>query len=271
MLLARCLDKRCQGHEVFVTNYTQAFLNAEVREGEQLYAQPPEEWTPKLLQDGRRVVWKVRKVMLGWRTPLRRLQEHLLNKMKHFYPDTVVAMLAVGLSESTKKLLQELAKDMTMRWCMVTDKAQEFLGPFLCRTPQGYRFGDSCEYVTQLCNDFGFGQPKGSNTLSFEKDAESDTILDEVRQRRHRQLLEMLLYFDRLVIKKAFCQLSTHVNLHKFLIGLTIDGKHAWQQEEEQKGEIGTAVIFQEQLFISELFRDIQDAILLILHSRTMW
>ena len=26
------------------------------------------------------------------------------------------------------------------------------------------------------------------------------------------------------------------VNSHKFLIGLTIDGKHAWQQEEEQKG-----------------------------------
>ena len=25
------------------------------------------------------------------------------------------------------------------------------------------------------------------------------------------------------------------VNSHKFLIGLTIDGKHAWQQEEEQK------------------------------------
>ena len=42
MLLARCLDKRDQGHEAFVAVYTQAFLNAEVREGEQLYAQPPE-------------------------------------------------------------------------------------------------------------------------------------------------------------------------------------------------------------------------------------
>ena len=34
------LDKRDQGHEA-VADYTQAFLNAEVREGEQLYAQPP--------------------------------------------------------------------------------------------------------------------------------------------------------------------------------------------------------------------------------------
>ena len=41
MLLARCLDKRDQGHVAFVADYTQAFLNAEVREGEQLYAQPP--------------------------------------------------------------------------------------------------------------------------------------------------------------------------------------------------------------------------------------
>ena len=30
---------------------------------------------------------------------------------------------------------------------------------------------------------------------------------------------------------------------HKFLIGLTIDGKHAWQEEEEQKGDISTALM----------------------------
>ena len=36
------------------------------------------------------------------------------------------------------------------------------------------------------------------------------------------------------------------VKLHKFLIGQTIDGKHAWQQDEEQKGDISTALTFQE-------------------------
>ena len=61
------------------------------------------------------------------------------------------------------------------------------------------------------------------------------------------------------------------VNLHKFLIGLTIVGKHGWQQEEERKGDISTALTVQEKLCISQLFQDIQDAILLILHCRTMW
>ena len=56
------------------------------------------------------------------------------------------------------------------------------------------------------------------------------------------------------------------VNSHKFLIGLTIVGKHAWQQEEERKGDISTALMFQETFFISELFMDTQDAISLILH-----
>ena len=46
-------------------------------------------------------------------------------------------MLAVGPSELTKNLLQELAKDITMRWGLVTDKPREFLGRSLCRTPQG--------------------------------------------------------------------------------------------------------------------------------------
>ena len=42
------------------------------------------------------------------------------------------------------------------------------------------------------------------------------------------------------------------VSSHKFFIGLTIDGKHAWQQEEEeQKYDSSTAAMIQEQLFIS--------------------
>ena len=120
-------------------------------------------------------------------------------------------MLAVGPSELTKKLLQELAKDMAMRWGMVTDKPQEFLGRSLCRTPQDHTFGVSCDCVIKLCKDFGFGELKGCNTLSFETPGDGDTILDESGQRRHRQLLGGLLWLDRLDIKNAVCQLSTHV------------------------------------------------------------
>ena len=80
--LARCLDKRDQGHEAFVSDDTHAFLNAEVRKGEQLYVQPPDGWNPMILMDGRRVVWKVRKAMVGLRTSPRRLQEHLSGKLK---------------------------------------------------------------------------------------------------------------------------------------------------------------------------------------------
>ena len=71
---------------------------------------------------------------------------------------------------------------MTMRWGMVTEP-QEFLGRSLCRTPQGYTFGVSSDYVTKLCKDFGFGELKGSNTLSFGKPDDNDTIVDESGQR----------------------------------------------------------------------------------------
>ena len=36
------------------------------------------------------------------------------------------------------------------------------------------------------------------------------------------------------------------INFHKRSIGLMIVGKHAWLQEEEQKGDISTALMFQE-------------------------
>ena len=66
-------------------------------------------------------------------------------------------------------------------------------------------------------------------------------------------------------LKKIF-----RVSSHTLLIGLTVGGKYAWQ-EEEIKEDSSTVLMLQEQLFISELFMDIQDAILLIFHYRTMW
>ena len=60
------------------------------------------------------------------------------------------------------------------------------------------------------------------------------------------------------------------INFHTSFIGQMIVGKYAWQQEEDQKEDISIALIFQEQLFTSELFKDIQDVISLIFHYRTM-
>ena len=239
MLLARCLDKRDQGHEAFVADYTQAFLNAEVRKGEQLYAQRPEGWNPKILTDGRSVVWRVRKAMLGLRTSPRRCQEHLSGKLKEhgFVQDErdpclfvnteldicigvhVDDMLAVGPSELTKNLLQELSKDMTMRWSMVTDEPQQFLGRPLCRTPQGYTFGVSCDKVTKLCKDVGFGELKGSNTLSFEKPDDIDTILDESGQRRHRQLIAWSVVVHG--VDPRLASFLARVSYHFGLVALT--------------------------------------------------
>ena len=88
--------------------------------------------------------------MLGLRTSPRRWQEHVSNKLTEhgFVQDKrdpclfvnaeldisigvhVDDMLAVGPSESTIKQLHELAKDMAMRWCLVTDKPQEFPGSY---------------------------------------------------------------------------------------------------------------------------------------------
>ena len=60
------------------------------------------------------------------------------------------------------------------------------------------------------------------------------------------------------------------INFHKSRIGRMSVGKLAWQQEEDQKEDISTALIFQEQLFTSALFKDTQDVVSLILHYRTM-
>ena len=68
-------------------------------------------------------------------------------------------------------------------------------------------------------------------------------------------------------LKKIFRNISCIA-----LIGLTASGRHAWQEEEEETRKYtSTVLILQEQLCISEHSKVIQDAILFILHYRTMW
>ena len=58
--------------------------------------------------------------------------------------------------------------------------------------------------------------------------------------------------------------------IHKYSIGLMIVGKLVWQQEEVRKEDISVALKIREESFTSVLFKDILEAISLILRHRTM-
>ena len=73
---------------------------------------------------------------------------------------------------------------------------------------------------------------------------------------------KMMEQFNSGDLKKIFRNIS-----HIALIGLTVSGRKAWQQEEKTRKYTCTVLILQD---ISELFKVIQDAILLILLYRTM-
>ena len=76
---------------------------------------------------------------------------------------------------------------------------------------------------------------------------------------------KMLEQFNCGELKQIFSNISCIA-----LIGLIASGRKAWQEEEEKRKDTSTVLILHEQLCISELFKDIQDAILLILLYRTM-
>ena len=68
-------------------------------------------------------------------------------------------------------------------------------------------------------------------------------------------------------LKKFFRHIS-----HVVFVGPIASGRKAWQEEEEEtRKHISIVLILKEQLCISELFKDIQEAILLIPRYRTMW
>ena len=78
------------------------------------------------------------------------------------------------------------------------------------------------------------------------------------------------IFFDtiRRYIEKKMEQLNSarlsfifEIIIHKYRIGLMIDGKLVWLQEEDPNEDISIALTIWEQLSISELFKDILEAI----------
>ena len=61
------------------------------------------------------------------------------------------------------------------------------------------------------------------------------------------------------------------VIIHRYRIGLMIDGKLVWLQSEDPNEDISIALIIWDQSFTSVLFKDILGAISLIPRYRTMW
>ena len=87
-----------------------------------------------------------------------------------------------------------------------------------------------------------------------------------------------LLRHNQTVQRENMEQLnSTELNsifeviLHKYIIGQMIDEKLVWLQEEDRNEDIRIALIIREQFSTSVLFKDIREAISLILCYRTMW
>ena len=75
---------------------------------------------------------------------------------------------------------------------------------------------------------------------------------------------KMMEPFNSGELKKIFRNISCIL-----LIGRISSGKHFWQ-EEEIREDCSTVLILLEQVFISDLFKDIEEAILLILRYKTM-
>ena len=77
----------------------------------------------------------------------------------------------------------------------------------------------------------------GNSSLSaYEISKESNPSSSTLKQYNEKKTEQ----FNSGELRKIFS-----VNFHKRSIGLMIVGKHAWLQEEEQKGDICTALTFQ--------------------------
>ncbi len=110
-------------------------IRALIKDGEVLLAEPPPEWKPEKLKNGRRIIWKLRKALYGLRTSPKRWQDRfgeIINAMgvfKHPHDpciyikkveDTMIMMcchvadhLVVGKRHLVAEVFEELKNNPT--------------------------------------------------------------------------------------------------------------------------------------------------------------
>ena len=78
MVLSQATDLRNDGFTVFTADVKTSFLNANMKDGDVVYARPPPEWKPEILDPNKNtVIWKLQKSLYGLRSAPRRWQDHL--------------------------------------------------------------------------------------------------------------------------------------------------------------------------------------------------
>ena len=118
--------------------------------------------------------------------------------------------------------------------------------------------------VSKICMDAGFLSVFEIGQCFMTKDTEEQFFARACRE-------YTLPRSDESSQPKGWIQGNTRIGPVLEITTSYLYGKHGIEiRIWSEKGDISTALIFQELLFISELFKDIQDVISLIFHYRTM-
>ena len=104
-------------------------------------------------------------------------------------------------------------------------------------------------------------EPSKQNLASYDL---SKKVINLLRHKRHRE--RKMEQLNSIESNSIF-----EIIIHKYNFGLMIVGKLVWLQEEVRKEDISIALMIQEEFSTSVLFKDILEAILLILCYRTMY
>ena len=198
-------------------------MNARMKDGEVVLAQPPPEWQPSKMSDGKKVIWKLRKALYGLRTSPKRWQEHfgeILTEMgfvTHPHDACVYIMvcchaddlLVVGRRSHVIGLFEELKKKVDVTYAEVTGNTT-YLGRRLEVRRDEVIFGVDPKYVQNIMDEMGLKDLKGVTELKWEKDkGEQDQELEAMGQAEYRSLVGQLMWIDRTDSRKAIGKLAT--------------------------------------------------------------
>lgn len=115
-------------------------------------------------------------------------------------------LLTVGDPVDAKPMLERIGQKLQVKYAEVTETPTVYLGRELQRVNGGYRFGIGKNYVRSMMHEFGWSACKAASVLPGLEPDGTGELLSVSDQRRYRQLVGRLMWYDRWDIRFLVCQ-----------------------------------------------------------------
>ena len=192
---------------MFTADVKTTCLNAYMKDGDVVHAEPPPAWQPQTLAPSR-ITWSRSSGSAASSRTCLTLACGLTGRSEYRSCSTWTTYCWLEHTKVISELLTELSPDLQLKSSEVTTKPTRYLGRTLVKTKDGYNIGVDAACAESTLEEFNMSALKNSPTLRWEHRETDEKEMPASERGVYRQLAGKLLRIDRADLRCAMVEAS---------------------------------------------------------------